>query len=520
MSVTKQALSGLTRRAAVGASAIQQTSQRSSMYYNKPQRNMDEPDKLRGLDAEREAETNLFFKAFDKYADLYYSFIYKRRPNSAFPRIFEANPWCRLMTVDGLPGSGATAVAKAFGEKHGMKLSEKPSLYYFWERFGRADTPMRRQLTENAKTGGVGNWWNDQYRMSWDKVYENPGNWEELCKCLSWQMRSYRLQESDDVVEHLVSMEGLIKARSYFSVRAEIHACGETGRIPADMHQSFIDQWNHMEGAVCQYPVMIYIEMEPEEAYANIQKSDEYTQAQKDFYTLDYLRAYKEGYETFVLPRMEELETLIFRFTPEEAQSAYNMSDAMLEKEPEMVHYGSMWHQENWFRKTNSYSEMYLDLLTMHSDLGCNQNLGSGGDVQPETVWWPSFQERDMENKKAWYIIKWRYPRENIDGFGWEWSNHFTYKYCGTHTGLGSSLWPGLNDGYYMTNAKSESLFLNKFGDGHHQGQNKGDKQENGMPQMLNTLFNSTHRKMLGVGERAAPFIDWRSRKLFFKQSV
>jgi len=510
MSVTNKARLGLTRAAAMHTTATQR-----SMYYVKPQRNMDEADKLRGLDEERAAEKSLFFKAFDKYADSFYNFIYKRRPNSAFPRIFAADPFCRLMVVHGIPGSGARQVASDLAVEKGMTLSEQPSLYYFWERYGRNDTPMRNKLTESGENGGIGNWWQDQYRMSWDTVYANPGNWEELCKCLSWQMRSYRLQESDDTVEHLVSMKGLIKARNYFSFRAEIHACGETGRIPADMYQSFIDQWNHMEGRVCQYAAAVYIDIEPEIAYANIQNSDEYTADQKAFYTLDYLKAYKEGYEMFVLPQAEELETLMFKYTPDQITSAYNMGDDMLEQEPEMVHIGSIWHLENWFMDTNSYSGMYLDLLAVHSDLGCNQHLGAGIDTEPEGIFWPAIRDRDHENKKAMSILKWHYPRENIDGFGWEWSNMFTYRYGGVQTGL-----TGMNDGWYDTMAVSELKYLRTQGDGYHQGQNDGDVQKNGLPQVLNTLFNSTHRQMIGVGARSAPFIDLRGPKTIFKQSV
>ena len=98
----------------------------------------------------------------------------------------------------------------------------------------------------------------------------------------------YRLQEADTVIEHLIQMRGIVSVQNYWSMRAEIHACGETGRIPADMHQSFIDQWNHMEGMLNGYPVGIYIDIEPEIAYQNIQNSDDYTEGQKAFYSLDY----------------------------------------------------------------------------------------------------------------------------------------------------------------------------------------------------------------------------------------
>ena len=90
----------------------------------------------------------------------------------------------------------------------------------------------------------------------------------------------------------------------------------------------------------------------------------------------------------------------------------------------------------------------------------------------------------------------------------------FTYRYGGSQTGI-----TGMNDGWYDTQEMSELKFLRANGDGYHQGQNDGDEQKNGLPQVLNTLFNSTHRKMLGVGMRQLPG-DLRGPKFFFKQSV
>merc|ERR1712110_938098 len=107
------------------------------MYYTKPQRNMDEADKVRGLDAEREAETSFFFKLVDKYADSYHRFMYQNRPNSAFPKIFEANKFCRLISVDGIPGSGFEQVGHDLAKERHLLVRERPRLYYLWERFGR-----------------------------------------------------------------------------------------------------------------------------------------------------------------------------------------------------------------------------------------------------------------------------------------------------------------------------------------------------------------------------------------------
>lgn len=469
------------------------TAAQSSMYYNKPQRNMDEADKIRGLDAERAAEKSLFFQMVDKYADAYYRFMYQNRPNSAFPKIFEANKFCRLISVDGIPGSGFEQVAKDLAEHKHMLLRERPSLYYFWERYGRADTPLRRKLQESGEKGGVGNYWQEQFRMNWDNVYNNPGDWRELCKTLSWQLRSYRLQEADTLVEHLIQMRGIVNVQNYWSMRAEIHAAGETGRIPADMHQSFIDQWNHMEGMLNGYPVGIYIDCEPEIAYQNIQNSDQYTDAQKAFYTLDYLKAYKEGYEEFVLPHLNQLETIMFNFEPSQIGSAVDLCDIMLTREPDMVHYNNFWHMRNNFRHTGQYSEKYNMLLHMHMDIGQNQQMTSrlfSSNGCPESLYIPNAMDRDNENGAASKIISWKYPRENIDGNGWHWDNdtletNMVYKACRADGGLPTTKWDDIE-------------YLHALGDGYTQGQNNGDVQKNGLPQFLNILFNSTHRRIAG----------------------
>merc|ERR1711981_234942 len=171
---------------------------------------MDEQDMLRGLDAERAAEKSFFFKMFDKYAYAYYRFVYKYRPNSSFPKIFEANKFCRMIAVDGIPGIGFEQVGHDLAAHQDLMVRERSSLYYFWERYGRADTPLRKELTESHKNGGPGNYWEDQYRMDWSNVYAKPGDWRELCKTLSWQLRGMRLQESDTLVEHLIQMKGCV----------------------------------------------------------------------------------------------------------------------------------------------------------------------------------------------------------------------------------------------------------------------------------------------------------------------
>jgi hypothetical protein len=483
--------SSITR--ALGRRALSTATAQQSMYYNTPQRNMDEADKLRGLDQERADEKSLFFKLFNKYADAYYRFVYKNRPNSSFVKIFEANKFCRLISVDGIPGSGYEQVAKDLAEHKNLLLRERPSLYYFFERFGRADTPLRRKLQVSGEQGGIGNYWQQQYNMNWSKVYDAPGDWRELCKTLSWQLRSYRLQEADTVIEHLLQMRGIVSVQNYWSMRAEIHACGETGRIPADMHQSFIDQWNHMEGMLNGYPVGIYIDIEPEIAYQNIQNSEDYTEAQKTFYSLEYLRAYKEGYEQFVLPHINQFDTNMHTFTPDQITNSTDLCDIMIEKDADMTHFNNFWHMKNSFRSSGPTSEKYNILLHMHMDIGQNQMVTSRlfqSNGTPESLYIPNGMDRDNENGKASKIISWKYPREGIDGNGWHWDNDTL------ETNM--MLKAGRADGGAPTTKWDDIHFLNKLGDGYTQGQNDGDEQKNGLPAFLNTLFNSTHTQMRG----------------------
>jgi len=480
-------------------------SQRSSMYYNKPQRNMDEADKLRGLDEERAVPRGLFMKFADFYADIFYKVIYQRRPNSAFPRMFSANPFCRMFAVEGIPGSGAGDFASRLSKEKNLMFRDTPSLYYFWERYGRADCKMRQALSKSFKEGGPGNYWEEQYNMDWSKVYANVDDWRELCKALSWQIRGSRLAESDNVVEHLIGFQGLVKNGSYFGVRALIHACGETGRIPTDMYQSFIDQWNHMEGRVEPYPVMCYIDASPEEAYANIQNSDQYTADEKAWYTLDFLKAYQDGMNKFVLPQAENLDTLIFKMKPDEITNIADVCESMVYKEPGMVHYNNMWHMENNFLKTCSYSTLYNDILFHHMDLGGNQNNGtySGwGEPSQQGPHYLTPYVNIIENQKAFKIIKWRYPREGIDGFGWGWDDMNTYRHG--------------YDGHDNIRAHDKRFLAEHCGGGYIEGQNDYDKQKYGLPTWFAVLFQSDHRKMLGQSD-GNPF---RRRYLFGHQSA
>lgn len=429
-------------------------------------------------------------KAFDFYADCFYKLIYRRRPNSAFPRMFQANPFCRNIAVEGLPGSGSAKFAQALAKEQDLMYRDVPSLYYLWERYGRADCEMRKGLSESHKNGGVGNYWEDQYNMDWSNVYKNKENWRELCKTLSWQIRGSRLAESDTLVEHLIGMQGIVKNGTYFGMRALIHACGETGRIPTDMYQSFIDQWNHMEGAVESYPCMVYVDASPEECYENIQNSSEYTADEKSWYTLDFLKAYQEGLEKFTLTQAEQLETLVFKFRPDQLENVADCCESMLYQEPDMVHFNSTWHMQNNFMKTYSYSVYYNHLLDRHMDLGGNQNnsttMGMTDVTQPGTTWFYPYTNI-IENNKAYRIIEWRYPREEIDGFGWGWDNMNTYMHA--------------YDGHDNIKETDKRFLAEHCGGGFVEGQNDYDKQQFGLPTWFAVLFQSDHRKMQGQSD-------------------
>jgi len=283
-------------------------------------------------------------------------------------------------------------------------------------------------------------------------------------------------------------------------MRAEIHACGETGRIPVDMHQSFIDQWNHMEGMLNGYPVGIYIDIEPEIAYQNIQNDPNRSEEEKAFYTIDYLKAYKEGYEEFVLPHINQFDVEMHKFTPDQITNSVDLCDIMLQHNEDNVHFNNFWHMRNSFRSSGQTSEKYNILLHMHMDMGQNQMVTSRlfqSNGCPESLYIPNAMDRDNENGKASKIISWKYPREGIDGFGWHWDNdtletNMMLKACRADGGAPTTKWDDIK-------------FLNKLGDGYTQGQNDGDEQKNGLPQFLNILFNSTHRRMPG-GVGVVPF--------------
>lgn len=193
-------------------------------------------------------------------------------------------------------------------------------------------------------------------------------------------------------------MQGVVAESHYFSWRAAIHAFGELGVIPPDMYQSIIDQWQHMEGMIDAPHVYIHIDIDPEEAYDNIQASDKYTDAQKQFYSLEFLQKYKEGMEEFVIPHFERCKVLIFRLTPEQASkdNLDYLKMSIQEEHPLMIHPRSHWHPDR-FMKTPQYSQEYFNYVDNNGplyqqDIGHSRFSGlMGGDQLLQTKYMDIF---------------------------------------------------------------------------------------------------------------------------------
>merc|ERR1712159_204384 len=357
--------------------------------------------------------------------DQIYRHIYQRRPNSAFPRIFYDNHFCRLMPFEGIPGSGADDLGRRLAEAKNLQFRERPDIYYLWHRYGEHSNTMQAQLTKQWQEGtGPGNWFQEKWNMHWDKVYKDKDDWKMLCKVLSWQLRSYRMAHMDNVVDHLLGMQGICTSQSYWSMRAEIHAIGETGRIPQDMYQSFIDQWHHMEGMTTVVPLMVYVDIDVKQAWDNIQKSDKYTDEQKRFYNIGYLTAYKEGYEKFVLPHVqqESMSTLVHRVKRDsyEFEDLEDFEDDLLDRFGSTFHPESVWHP-NQFMATPSYSTMYNTMHMHNFDMGYNQ--APTGIEKPDGIH-QNLTNGEMTNS----IIEWRYPRDVVDdGHHWMSNKKPTY---------------------------------------------------------------------------------------------
>merc|ERR1712071_558493 len=85
----------------------------------------------------------------------------------------------------------------------------------------------------------------------------------------------------------------------------------------------------------------------------------DYTEAQKAFYSLDYLKAYKDGYEQFVLPHIDQFDTNMHTFTPDQITNSTDLCDIMIEKDADMTHFNNFWHMKNSFRSSGQTSEKY-----------------------------------------------------------------------------------------------------------------------------------------------------------------
>ena len=430
-----------------------------------------ELSRLEALKEERAHAASDQGKFLDRIANFFADKLYKKayqRSDFAWPRQFYSNPWCRVFSVDGIPGSGAKQFAKQLADERELRHVGRPDLYYFFKRMGY-ECDARRALSESHKNGGVGNYYEDWLNMDWSKVWENPSDWKMASKCTAWQLRSFRLQEMDNMTNHLLGYHGIVADQTYRSYRAEIHAMGETGMFPDIMYQSFIDQYEAMDGRVTNLPVSFYFDVEPEEAYENIQKDESMSDAEKSFYTLDYLRAYKEGYEKFVLPKMEETAHLIIYLRPEDTENMTYLCEELVRKYPDMYAAHSDWDDRllckdfiSGREKTtqtnpkNTYWQLVDDNLDipdqMRHGFRCGNRIGSATQLYPWNV-----QRRTIKGEA---LIKWRYPLDVVDN-GYNWYDMGNVQMDSTEM---NNIW------------MHEQLQLQKRGYGFRRGLNKGEE--------------------------------------------
>ena len=136
-----------------------------------------------------------------------------------------------------------------------------------------------------------------------------------------------------------------------------------------------------------------------------------------NFLNVLYLRAYKEGYEQFVLPHIDQFDTNMHTFTPDQITNSTDLCDIMIEKDADMTHFNNFWHMKNSFRSSGQTSEKYNILLHMHMDMGQNQMVTSRlfqSNGTPESLYIPNAMDRDNENGKASKIITWKYRKLGI----------------------------------------------------------------------------------------------------------
>lgn len=451
------------------------------------ERNDSMKSRLQGLKEERAhcaSDQGKFLDRIANYvADVFYAKFYTRA-DFAWPREFYGNPWCRVMSVDGIPGSGAKEFSRKLADERELRHSDRPDLYYFFKRMGY-ECEARKALSESHKNGGVGNYYEDWLNMDWSKVWENPSDWKMAAKCTAWQLRSFRLQEMDNMTNHLLGYHGIVANQTYRSYRAEIHAMGETGMFPDVLYQSFIDQYEAMDGRVTNLPICFYFDVEPEEAYDRIQKDESMSDAEKSFYTLDYLRAYKEGYEKFVLPQMEQSAHLIIYLRPEDTENMEFLCEQLVQKYPDMYAGHSDWddrllckdfisarEKTNQTRPTNTYWQLVDDNLDIPDQVRHGwRNMNKHSMTQGMYPW--TTQRRTIKGEQ---LIRWKYPIDVVDD-GWHWYNMTDINPDSTEM---NNIW------------MSEQMQLQKRGYGMRKGLNKGEELGNSL--IKNLCHNNTEK--------------------------
>jgi len=481
----------ITKRSPLAYTLAGQQSQR----YNSPQvlgyktatfqdsqghvkeRRLTEADRLQGLFEERQNETSILGKTINKMYDMFWYKTYRGKPNWVWPRMFYSNPWMRYMSIDGIPGSGHDNFGKELAKFREVNWKDSPDLYYFFKRHGQ-QCQAELALSDSFKNGGLGNYYEERYNMDWSKVINNPDDWKMACRCMAWQLRTYRLADMDNATDNLLGMMGTMQNRSWMSYRAEIHAFGETNLIPDVMYQSFIDQYTHMRSKKFPLHVCLYMDVSPEEAFNNIQKDPNRSEAEKKFYTLDFLKAYQEGYEEFVIPSFEAQHTLVVRIKPEEVEDIEYFCEDLLDKHKELYDPASDWNVhsmlENWIfakphvkhNKKNAYWSFVEDNLDIKDQ---QRRVIFARNYMADMPW-----RRDIETgircNHGEKLIDWTYPINCVD----DGAEHDHFGNSIFHDGqslIYAKHWHG-----YQGMTDIQRIALNKRGYGYARGMNKGEE--------------------------------------------
>jgi len=271
----------------------------------------------------------------------------------------------------------------------------------------------------------------------------------------------------DNMIEFLVGMRGLVAHQTYASYRAELHALGETNMFPDVMYQSFIDQFSHMESRLTDVPVMIYIDISPEEAYANIQKDPDMSEDEKAFYTLDYLRAYQQGYEDLVLAPLEQRQnTLVICLTPQDLENVPATCEKLLQVYPDMYNLAGHWDHRYLApdmirgRQQPAHGESYFKFVDDNMDIIDQARQGRNARGRHKIVGINHWSKNNIWSQK---LIEWRYPLDVVDK-GHYWFNDKEKNWIPNIQSLNTG------DMRYH-----ESKFLNKRGYGYRVGMNIDD---------------------------------------------